>query len=276
MSRTRSDSTTVAASDVSETNISTGGVIPVAFTNAPYSSWVSVITDSVDGGRKAMKPCIHNQCEVSAILFTDWHPIDATLAPLPNKRYDGVRIAHYSAVQTPSLPVTTNYIAVTPRTLNDYDDVLFQAYNMFVNSYRGMDGSQSVCEAGETPQLFNIWQRRKGLASNLTSGFLNYSFGWKPLINDIYAIHKELSRFPKFVRERLKKTETVVKHYRFDLSDTVNGVNTTHYDNTYGPYTWNRSFYKVRDTNKRRTVVVTIRATSKPKLSGMDNASLRN
>jgi DNA-binding Lrp family transcriptional regulator len=102
------------------------------------------------------------------------------------------------------------------------------------------------------------------------NGFLNYSFGWKPLINDLRAIAKELRSFPSTVRKRLKQLGdgSVVRHYKFDLSDTVNDLNTVYADYSSGTYTWNNYHRELKTTSKSRSIVVTIRAKVKPKLTG--------
>lgn len=266
MPRTRSDSTTVASSDVVETDLQTGALVNT-YASGPYSSWVSVITDESEGGRKAMKPCLHTQVDVSWVPVLQYHPTNMSIAPNPRLSYaPGWR---YSVTKyVPSTPPVGNYIPVTGRTLNDIDDCLFQAYNQFVNSSHGLDLSQSVAEASEFPHLFNIWQRRKGIASNVTNGFLNYSFGWRPVFSDLTGIMRELKRLPKSVRRRLRETKQIVKHYKFDYSDTVNDVNEVEYNTTHGPYAWSRRYLGHTSTDKRRIVVVTIRATSKPKLTG--------
>jgi hypothetical protein len=152
--------------------------------------------------------------------------------------------------------------------LDDYADCVFRAYNIFTNEYRGLDGSQSVAEARETPQLFNIWNRRKGLATNLTGGFLNYSFGWRPVYSDMVAITRELRSFPARVRKRLRNKQVLVRHYRFDLSDTVDDLTQVHASAPATPYNWNGYEYKTVTKRKVRKVVVTIRATVKPKMTG--------
>lgn len=116
--------------------------------------------------------------------------------------------------------------------------------------------------------LFQAWQRRKGVASNVTNGFLNYSFGWRPVISDLRAIAHELRSFPSTVRKRLAAigNNDVVRHYSFDLTATVNDLNNVILNQPASPYSWNAVLRNNITVYKSRKVVVTFRAKVKPKL----------
>lgn len=163
-----------------------------------------------------------------------------------------------------------NYIPVSAVSSNDIGGYVFQAYNTFINGVTALDAAVSIAESGETPQLFKMWQRRKGVAENITSGFLGYSFGWKPLLSDLKAISRELRSFPSTVRKRLRGLGNgdVVRHYRFQCDATVNDVYVSR--GGTGLETPAFSAYKRdhKSVNKSRVICVTIRAKVKPKLSG--------
>jgi hypothetical protein len=171
-----------------------------------------------------------------------------------------------NALRVPDTIPSTSWIPVDGRSSDDVADCRFRAYNMFVNEYRGMDGAQTLFEAGQLPDLFKLWNRRKGIPSNITNGFLNYSFGWRPVVQDLYSVSKELQRLPKVVRGNLK-SQYVTRHYRFTYDDTVRDyVSDYEYDN--GPYVWNKGGIRERTTDKSRVITVTIRAKKSTKLNG--------
>lgn len=249
---------------------------PTATVNKDYIDQVSRMRDDVSKEKHRFKPCTHMTYEVvPGIIYEGYHPITArpSNAALPRFLYSGFYGFNYcSQYLPPVMGSHTAYLPVTARTTDDIADCVFNAYNQFVNGERALDASQSIAELGETPQLFRIWQRRRGLASNLTNGFLNYSFGWRPVLSDLRAISKELRQFPKTVRKRLSKIghNRVTRHFKFNLDETLNDVTRTFYDDTYGPYGWNHDYChrRTKSGTKRRIVTVTIRANVKPKLTG--------
>ncbi len=233
----------------------------------------SLMRDDPTGGQLQTKPITHMVYDVLSMNESRdaYHSADASNAPNPRLRFNNLQAApgRTGTYRPPALTSWPSYIPVTNVTSNDLDDCAFKAYNQFVNGIRSLDASVSIAELRETPQLFQIWQRRRGLASNLTNGFLNYSFGWRPLLQDLAAISRELRSFPATVRRRLKaigKGE-VVRHYKFDLSSTVDDVNFSAQAQD-APYEWGKYGVLEKSVNKRRTVVVTIRARVKPKLTG--------
>lgn len=244
----------------------------------PFTSNVvtyeSLMWDDATGGKLQTKPCQHVVFDVVQYdpLVSTYHSADLSNAPNPAHEYVGV--PWYSTILNRWRPPALqgqfkDYIPVSGATTNDIDDCVFKAYNQYITGVRSLDASQSLAESGETPQLFRIWQRRRGLATNLTSGFLNYSFGWRPVISDFKAILNELRSFPKTVRKRLKAIgdKDVVRHYQFSLGSTVDNAvfNDTGQN---APYEWGKFGTKHNTVTKSRVVTVTIRAKVKPKLTG--------
>jgi len=272
--RDRVQSTAVASSDATETTISPPSSTTVTGHNPAYYDYVSHIWDEPTKETHGFKPCVHLSYNASAVPFDSWNGSDHTLGSLPNRALLNRVGFHYGQLTPPpTLIGHQNYISVTNRSADDIGLCVFNAYNQYVNGVRALDASQSIAEAGETPQLFNIWNRRKGLATNLTNGFLNYSFGWRPLLSDLRAISRELRHFRKTVRERLRRigNKKVVRHYKFNLDDTVDDYNADFASgNDSSPYLY--GFYerkkRTQSGSKRRIVTVTLRANVKPKLSG--------
>jgi hypothetical protein len=231
------------------------------------------MVDEPTGSSRKNKPVTHLKYDIELhnCPYNVYDSGDMSNAPNPRTRYEGYMPTTSDQDYQGLLPDITHpelYIPVTGNSTDDLGGCVFNAYNMFVNEYRGLDGSQSIAELREFPKLFDLWNRRKGLATNLTSGFLNYSFGWRPVISDLRAVAKELRRLPKSVRKKLKSKERlIVRHYKFRLKETVNDYSYL-FDNAGSPYSWNGYHYEAKTEDKDRMVVVTIRAKVKPKLNG--------
>lgn len=234
----------------------------------------SLMWDEITGGSRINKPCTHLSYVVDDLANTVnvYDSGDMSNIPNPRTRYHGGDPGYTYLTYRPSSVFNNagSYIPVSAATSDDLGKCVFDAYNRFVNGVRALDASVSLAESGETPRLFEIWQRRLSAPSNIVNGFLNYSFGWRPLLNDLRAIAGELRTFPQTVRKRLSQIGdgVVVRHYKFNLSSTVNDVNDVIASGTNPTYSWASYLRTRRSVNKSRVVVVTIRAKVKPKLTG--------
>lgn len=267
MLRDRSQSTTVASSDRTYSDLQNGGGGTLSGANPGYTDYMSLMWDVGDGDKRRPNECLHLSfnCVLTNSPYNVYDNTDTSNAPLPRTEYFGYMPGN-ADLHLP-VPVSPNtYIPVSARSLNDYEQCVFDAYNRFTNEYRAMDGAVSVAELRETPQLFNIWQRRKSIPTNVVNGFLNYSFGWRPVYSDLVSICKELRSLPKSVQGRLSKPKQLVRHYKFNFDDTIidNADYLYHSDST--PYSWSGYHYEKSTERKRRVIVVTIRAFVKPKL----------
>lgn len=270
--RDRVQSTMVASSNVNWvrndglTGVYTNG-------NPAYYDRVSSMRDVSDRNKHAFKPCLHFSYDAECSPFANHDDQDPN--PLLWTKYPGRTGFHYGQHTPGSLHEPgqsyQSYIPVDSRSSDDILDCVFNAYNQYINGFRALDSSQSIAELNETPQLFNIWNRRRGLATNLTNGFLNYSFGWRPVLSDLRAISKELRQFPSSVRRRLKQigNKKITRHYSFDFSDTVqtaSGVYAT--GGTPGQHGYYYRGYNTDVDKSRRKIIVTLRANVEPKLTG--------
>lgn len=234
--------------------------------------------DDPTGTRKGFKTCVHLSYVADQLMSTQdvYDVTDGRAIPNPGTRYvnnNGVWNALESnnrwnrPSSDPSL--AESYIPVTPMSTDDLGKCVFDAYNKFINGVRALDASVSIAEIREIPRLLEMWQRRRAAPSNIVNGFLGYSFGWKPVLSDLLAISKELRSAGAAVRRRLKAIGDghVVRHFKFDLSETVNDL-TNVYSNihTWPAYAWSRRVRDIQTADKSRMVVVTIRAKVKPKL----------
>jgi len=278
--RDRSQSTMVASSNVNWvrndglTGVYTNG-------NPAYYDHISQMRDDAGKNKHAFKPCLHFLYDAEVSPFANHDDQD----PNPTQwiTYPGRYGFHYGQHTPPALHDPGNsynsYIPVSNRSSDDVADCVFRAYNQYINGFRALDSSQSIAELNETPQLFNIWNRRRGLATNLTNGFLNYSFGWRPVLNDLRAISKELREFRSSVRRRLKQigNKKITRHYSFDFSDTIqsaSGVYAT--GGTSGQHGYYYRGYDTDNDRSRRKIIVTLRASVKPKLQGHGQDILNN
>lgn len=261
-----------------ETNLYTGVVLNVgqmpAFTDSESHMW-----DEADGGRSVVKPCTHLSYVVEAQMWpTLFHSTDTSHYPNPTKKYDGYR--GWSDSRTSPSGVLANseiYIPVTGNSVDDLGKCVFDAYNKFITAVTALNASVSIAELGETPALFSLWQRRLSAPTNIVNGFLNYSFGWKPVFNDLVAVTRELRKFPATVRKRLKAIGDgeVVRHFKFRLDNTVDDLAFSIVNSSSGPQDWQKFIQYLETVNKSRVVVVTIRANVKPKL-GPEGQELLN
>ncbi len=264
--RDRSQSTMVASSNVNWTR--DDGLTGIQVNGNPaYYDQVSLIRDLPDKNKHAFKPCRHLSYNAVVSPFETYQ---ANPGVLQNIMYHNRFGFHYGQHTPASL--SDPYIPVNLRSSNDIADCVFNAYNQYINGFRALDSSQTIAELGETPQLFNIWNRRRGLATNLTNGFLNYSFGWRPVLSDLRAISSELRRFPSSVRRRLKQigNKKITRHYSFDLSDTIQSASGVYATSGTAPGTpgyYHRS-YDTDISKSRRKIIVTLRANVRPKMQG--------
>lgn len=254
-------------------------------TNPATTMTKSIMYDDPTGNRFRTKFCCHASYAAITGAQDDWSRTDVSQLPNPNayvSNYapwgwnEGLCILPDDFHPEGVYHNVDTYIPVSGLTSNDEDDCVFKAYNQFITGVRALDAAVTICEAGETPHLFRLWQRRKGLPSNLVNGFLNYSFGWKPVISDLTAVCRELRSFPVTVRKRLKRIgdKQVRRSFRFDLSATVNDLNGNIGYHSGEAQLWRNYSQPYHTSNKSRKFVVTIRATVKPKIRGSGQADL--
>jgi hypothetical protein len=246
----------------------------------PYVDYVSYIWDDDSHlDRFRTKSVTHLKWSTAGAEMghSAYHSSDTSNVPNPRYRFDNICYpGNWYKHPSSDYAQAGSYIPVSGNTSNDIDNCVFNAYHSFISGVQALDASQSIAEIGETPSLFNVWQRRKGVVSNATGGFLNYSFGWRPVISDLKAIAHELRSFPSTVRKRLAGlgNNDVVRHFSFDLTSTVNDLTDTISSVSGSTYAWQDRLRQVSTVSKSRKVVVTIRAKVKPKLGPEGQAIL--
>lgn len=270
MARYRSKSTTVDFGAVSEVGLGPNNYgNNNTYPTSPVVDSASEMVDDPSGGSRKTKSCVHYSYMMTPGYVENDHSGNTGNGATPWAHYTNA-LGWYAKSYPPSPPgAGYEYIPVSADTTDDIGNCVFRANNDYINSVRALDASQSIAEIGETPALFRLWQRRKYAPTNIVNGFLNYSFGWKPVISDLIAVSKELRRFPQTVRKRLKAIgdKDVVRHFKYDLSRTVDDLNIVHIESS-GPYGYQNLKWETKTVHKRRIVTVTIRAKVKPKLSG--------
>lgn len=267
--RYRNRSTILGTSPKTQTDLITG-VQTSDGTNAALVDSESHFWDTVGGGNKVTKPCTHlNWLLESIIPRSVVDTSDMSNAPNPRTRRDGRVDLPYASYRPSAIyGSAAAFIPVTETSSDALGKCVFDAYNKFITGVTALNSSVSIAELGETPNLFGLWQRRLSAPHNIVNGFLNYSFGWRPIYSDLVAIKRELKTFPMTVRKRLKAIGNgeVVRHFKFRLNDTVDDLAVTYASGVDGPYDWCRYNRSVLTRSKSRVVVVTIRANVKPKL----------
>lgn len=84
----------------------------------------------------------------------------------------------------------------------------------------GFSLSNFVAELVELKAMFSLFSTHKTAIQNAASGHLNWSFGWKPFIDDINTISEKLVSFEKaLARFKAQQGRQQVSHFRKSLDE---------------------------------------------------------
>jgi hypothetical protein len=73
-------------------------------------------------------------------------------------------------------------------------------------------------ELKDLPHMFKIWRARLDTLKNISSGILNWSFGWRPFLQDVCTILKVCQTFQEKLRKFIANFHKVnVRHYQKSL-----------------------------------------------------------
>lgn len=85
----------------------------------------------------------------------------------------------------------------------------------------GFSGTNWLIELVELKTMFKLWDSAQGLLKNLSSGVLNYNYGWKLFIRDAVTIYERLKSFSERLDSLLKNQGAPQKaHFRKVLATT--------------------------------------------------------
>jgi hypothetical protein len=128
----------------------------------------------------------------------------------------------------------------------DWDQLNAEAYlTMKPSLSSGFSLTNFLAELVEIKTMFRLFSRSKSLISNAASAHLNWEFGWKLFIQDLYEIVDKLLNW-KVTLERYKSKQglVLVRHFKKVLED---GSDVTTESSTLSYHTY---------TTKRRSKVV--------------------
>lgn len=121
-----------------------------------------------------------------------------------------------------------NFSTEAESLLFNEDTIIGEASTELKNSMEHLSMGVFLAEIGDIKTLFNLIKRGSSTLQNIANAHLNYSFGWRPFINDLNDIWKFAFKFRKQLND-LKSKNLQPKTFRYMVKNSGRFSKTNNY-----------------------------------------------